>query len=78
MGHRIPFEPELPIDAHMFATSAKYLCKLFAKFDKDVLGKVEASDAYASYDLVYDKFSAFFNDDEGNSAVDPGTNSNNG
>jgi len=59
MGHRIPFDPILPMDPNMFATSAKYLCKTFAKFDSDVLQGNGAQDAYQVYELVNDRFSEY-------------------
>lgn len=62
MGHRNPFDPDVPIDPKLFSVSAKYLCKLFAKFDSAVLGLAEPNDSYACYNLLFERFAKYFED----------------
>lgn len=63
MGHRNPVDPDVPIDPNLFSVSAKYLCKLFTKFDSAVLGLAEPTDSYACYNLLCERFAKFFEDD---------------
>jgi len=59
MGHRVPFDPDLPPDIPGFTHSAKYLCKTFAKFDEVVLEAKEETDAYECYDSLRTSFAKF-------------------
>lgn len=71
MGHRVPWDPDLPPDPHTFTNSAKYLCKTFAKFDSVILQEEGDSDAYNCYDLILGRFAAYFtgsNDEDGETA----------
>lgn len=63
MGHRVPFDPELPSDALMFTHSAKYLCKTFARFDAIFLDDADY-EPYKCYDLVWNRFAACFDSEE--------------
>jgi hypothetical protein len=62
MGHRNPVDPDVPIDPKLFSVSAKYLCKLFAKFDTAVLGLAGPNDSHACYELLCDRFAKYFAD----------------
>jgi len=67
MGHRVPVDPELPIDGRTFVLSAKYLCMTFSKFDQAAL-KVEKSDAFKPYEFLWGRLTAYFEsleEDEG-------------
>jgi hypothetical protein len=57
MGHRVPDDPILPPDLHLFMNSAKYLCKTFARFDAVVL-QVER-EAFKCYDRLDGRFSQY-------------------
>lgn len=60
MGHRVPGDPELPIDIYTFTMSAKYLCKTFAKFDKVILQEPRHLDAYKCYDFLCQSFESCY------------------
>jgi hypothetical protein len=60
MGHRVPFASNLAPEPHLFANSAKYLCKTFAKFDVAVMGATLDRDAYKSYNLLVKRFSDYW------------------
>jgi hypothetical protein len=64
MGHRIPNDPELPLDPQTFTNSAKYLCKTFARFDKTILGLSDENNAYECYDLLYSRFANYYNNEK--------------
>lgn len=64
MGHRVPFDPDLPPDPRLFINSAKYLCKTFARYDMDVLGLSDTADAYECYDHLYEAFANYFSAQE--------------
>lgn len=59
MGHRNPIDPDVPIDPNLFSVSAKYLCKLFDKFDTTVLGLAEPNDSYSCYNLLCERFAKY-------------------
>jgi len=61
MGHRVPWDPNLPPEPEMFTNSAKYLCKTFAKFDSTFLSKDTPGDPYECYDLIWNRFADYFN-----------------
>jgi hypothetical protein len=62
MGHRVPLDPETSIDCFTFTVSARYLCKLFAKFDAAVLRRSDSTDAYACYDRLVQRFREYFDE----------------
>ncbi|UUO08690.1 DUF5677 domain-containing protein [Blastopirellula sp. J2-11] len=71
MGHRVPWDPDLPPDPQTFTNSAKYLCKTFAKFDAVVLQEDGDSDAYKCYDLIWSRFADYFTRDESDDETAP-------
>ena len=74
MGHRVPYDPDLSPDLHLFMNSSKYLCKTFAKFDSFILGEEADSDAYKCYDLIWDRFADYSKrqqSDEGDPQAQP-------
>lgn len=56
MGHRTPFDPQLSISPELYSVAVKYLCKTFAKFDREVLGRDTDNDAYRCYEVFCDRF----------------------
>jgi hypothetical protein len=64
MGHRLPFDPDFRMDLQLFGNSAKYLCKMFSKFDTAVLELPEPNDSYACYNLLGQRFSKYFDDNK--------------
>jgi hypothetical protein len=64
LNHRVPWDPDLPVDLDLFLNSAKYLCKTLAKFDTDVLGSKAHNDAYNCLHSLQKRFAAHFKSED--------------
>lgn len=70
--HRVPYDPEFPMDPYYLYLAAKYLQKTFSAFDKKIGISVDVPSAFEHLSEGLDKLSAFQNDERGQ----PDDNSN--
>jgi len=54
--HRVPVNPILPPDLQQLMNAAKYLCKVFRKFDCEMLKLNNLKHSYSTYDFLDNEF----------------------